>query len=138
MNEQEIKDLQEAKQAADAEVARLREALLLREARDVTVAELTKIEMPDVTRARLTEVLAARPVVKDGSLDVEAFKARIAEVAKDEMAYLVGVGASGSGKITGMGGAGNGQPAGDVGKLAAAMQKLGLSEGAAKAAAQGR
>lgn len=138
MNEQEITALQEAKTAADAEVGRLREALLLREARDVAAAELGKIEMPELTRARLAEVLGARPVVTEGKLDVEAFKARIGEAAKDELAYLAGVGRFGAGTITGMGGSAGGQPQGDVKKLAEAMQRLGLSEAAAQAAAAGR
>lgn len=138
MNEQEIKDLQEAKAASDAEVARLREALLLREARDLTAAELAKIEMPEMTRTRLVEMLAARPVIVEGKLDVDAFKARIAEAAKDELTYLAGV--TGAGKITGMGTSSGGAVSGpaDVNKLAAAMQKLGLNEAAAQAAAQGR
>ncbi len=139
MNEEEIKGLQEAKGAAEAEVGRLREALLLREARDVAAAELAKIEMPELTRTRLAEVLGARPVVKEGKLDVEAFKARIGEAAKDELAYLVGVGRFGAGTITGMGGSVQaGQSAGDVKKLTEAMVRLGLSEAAAKAAAAGR
>ena len=139
MTEEELKALQEAKGAADAEVARLREALLLREARDLTAAELAKIEMPEMTRARLLESLAARPVIVDGKLDETATKAGIAEAAKSELAYLAGVGAAGSGRITGMGGStGAAASQGDVTKLTEAMQKLGLSEAAAKAAAQGR
>jgi hypothetical protein len=139
MDEKEIKALQEAKQAADAEVARLREALLLREARDAAAAELAKIEMPELTRTRLAEVLGARPAVKEGKLDLEAFKARISEAAKDELAYLAGVGRFGGGLITGMGARSEtGQSTGDVNKLVEAMQRLGLSEAAAKAAAAGR
>lgn len=136
MNEQEIKDLQEAKQTAETELARLREALLLREARDVVAAELAKIEMAELTRARLLEVQAAKPVITEGKLDVDAFRVQIAEAVKAELTYLAGV--TGSGKITGMGGSSGSQPAGDVNKLAEAMQRMGLSEAAAKAAAQGR
>lgn len=138
MDEKEIQALQEAKAASDAEVARLREALLLREARDLTAAELAKIEMPEMTRARLLESLAARPVITEGKLDVDACKTRIAEAAKDELTYLAGV--TGSGRITGMGTSSGGSSSGpaDVNKLAAAMQKLGLNEAAAQAAAQGR
>jgi hypothetical protein len=137
MNEQEIKDLQEAKAASDAEVARLREALLLRETRDLTAAELAKVEMPEMTRARLLESLAARPVIVDGKLDETATKARITEAAKDELTYLASV--TEAGRITGMGvSTGPATGMGDVSKLAEAMQRLGLSETAAKAAAQGR
>ena len=138
VTEDELKALQEAKGTAEAEVARLREALLLREARDVVAAELGKIEMPDVTRARLVEVLAARPVVKEGKLDGEAFRVRIAEVAQDELTYLAGV--TGSGRIVGMGATGGTEAtAADVEKrLAEAFLDLGLSESLAQKAAKGR
>lgn len=138
MNEQEIAALQEAKLAAETELARLREALLLREARDVAAAELSKIEMPDVTRSRLVDVLAARPVVNEGKLDGEAFRARIAEVAKDELTYLAGV--TGSGRIVGMGGTGGTEPTAEEieKRLASAFVNLGLSESLAQKAARGR
>ena len=135
MDEKELKELQEARQTADAEVARLREALLLREARDVAAAELAKVEMPELTRARLLDVLAARPVIAEGKLDGAAFKAKIAEAAKDELAYLAGV--TGAGRVMGLGGS-SASPAGNVEKLAEAMKRMGLNEAAAKAAAQGR
>lgn len=135
MNEQEAGQLRESNRQLAEENKRLAEALLLREARDLAAGELGRMEMPEMTRARLTEVLASRPVLKDGKLDVDATKARIAEAAKDELAYLAGV--TGSGRIAGMGsqpaGAANAVEAG--GKLEAAMLKLGLSESAAKTAA---
>jgi hypothetical protein len=139
MNEQEVKALQEAKSAADAEVARLREALLLRESMDVAAAELAKIEMLDLTRARLAEAQGRKPVVVDGKLDREAFATQVREAATAELAYLAE--ATGAGRITGMGSSGNeGLPdVGDVEKrLTGAFLELGLSESLAQKAARGR
>lgn len=93
-------DEQEA-QGLRAENARLREALLLREARDMIVEALSKVDMPEPTRARLTETLAKNPPVTDGALDVEVFNAAITEAAKAEIAYIASV--SGSGAVRGMG-----------------------------------
>jgi hypothetical protein len=82
------------------ENARLREGEILGEAR-AFVAELLPADLPEITRARLLESLAARPVVKDGSLDREAFKAGVEAAAKAEGKYLAQI--SGRGKIRGMG-----------------------------------
>lgn len=138
MNELEARALQESNQQLAQENRRLAEALLLREARDLAAGELARIEMPEMTRARLTEVLAARPVLKDGKLDVDAYKARIAEAAKDELAYLAGV--TGAGRIAGMGSQAAGAPNAVEAetRLAGALRGMGLSEAAAKAAATGR
>lgn len=119
-----------------ASVARLTEILMLREAGDVVAEVLRTVEMPDATRARLSRDLAQKPVVVDGHVDREAFKAVILEAVKAEMEYLAqaGVGAS---PVTGMGAT---EPNGATGqnRLAAAMQRLGLSESAAAVAAKGR
>jgi hypothetical protein len=137
VDEKDLQELKEAKQAADAELARLREALLLREARDVAAAELAKVEMPEVTRARLLEALAVRPVIKDAALDADAFRAVIAEAAKNEMAYLASV--TGSGRVTGMGSGGGELPEAEIEKrLTEAFGALGLSESLAQRAAKGR
>lgn len=138
MTEDEIRVLQEAKGAAEAEVARLREALLLRESMDVAAAELAKIEMPDLTRARLAEAQGRKPVVVDGKLDREAFATQVREAATAELAYLAE--ATGAGRITGMGSSGNeGLRDEDAEKrLAGAFLELGLSESLAQKAARGR
>jgi hypothetical protein len=84
-----------------AENARIKEALLLHEARAVVTATLAPLTMPDVTRTRLAESLATRPVLKDGALDRDAYVAMIEGEAHAEMAYLATVG--NAGKITGLG-----------------------------------
>lgn len=138
MNEEEARALREAKETAENEAARLREALLLREARDVAATELAGMELPEPTRKRLTEALAKKPVIKDGKLDAEAFKAAVKEAATAEIAYLAE--ATGAGNIVGMGSAGSAAPtAAEVeAQLNEAFRGLGLSESLAKRAAAGR
>ena len=81
--------------------------------------------------------LARKPVVVDGKLDREAFRTIILEAVKAEMDYLAQAGL-GSSPVHGMGASdSNGTDQGQA-KLAMAMQRLGLSEAAAKVAAQGR
>lgn len=138
MDEKEIQALQEAKQAADAELARLREALLLREAQDVAAAELAKIEMPEPTRMRLAEALGRKPILVDGKLDREAFATQVRTAATAELTYLAE--ATGAGRITGMGAAvTNDRPDAEIEKrLTGAFLELGLSESLAQKAARGR
>lgn len=83
------------------QLARMQEALVLRDARDVAAETLRAIEMPDMTRARLQESVTANPPVKDGALDREAFVASVKEAATAELAYIAGL--SGGGAIRGMG-----------------------------------
>lgn len=119
-----------------ANVARLTEVLMLREAGDVVAEVLRTVEMPEATRARLSRDLAQKPVVVDGHVDRDAFRAVILEAAQTEMEYLAQAGI-GTSPVTGMGAteAGTGN---DQGRLVAAMQRLGLSESAATVAAKGR
>ena len=134
VNEQEAQALREAKAALEAENARLKEALLLREAKDFVAAELAKVEMPDITRTRLTEALAAKPVLRDGTLDKEGYEAAIKEAVKAEIEYLAKIARAGN--VRGMGPS---VPSETASKdLADAFRRLGLSESAAKVAAAGR
>lgn len=125
----------------EAQNAQLREALLLREARDLVTATLADMEMPAMTRTRLTEALASKPVLTDGKLDREATTAAVSEAAKGELTYLAEV--AGVGKVRDMGGGwGAGWGAGldtDVTtRMTEAFRNLGLSDEAAKVAANGR
>lgn len=141
VNEQEAQVLREANATLEAdnaqlkaEMARLREAALLREARDFVAETLKPIEMPELTRTRLVESLAQNPIVKDGALDRDAYKARIEETAKAEITYLAE--ATGSGQIRGMGAS---TPSGDdKPRLIESFRRLGMSEEQAKIAAEGR
>ena len=129
MTEQEQKELSEAK----AETARLREALLLREAADFVTATLATAKLPDLTKQRLAESLSKSPSVKDGALDKDAFKAVIDEAVKAEAEYLAKIG---NGRIVGMGG--SEAPAFNEATLVESFKALGMSDTGAKLAAQGR
>jgi len=90
-----------------------------------------------VTRERLMQALAARPVIVEGKLDVAAFKAKIAEAARDELEYLASVSNDVGGRVVGLGGTGGGgQAVVERERLVQALRGLGLSETAAQAAAQ--
>ena len=119
---------------AQAELNRLREGEILRESKAL-VAETLPAELPEITRKRLTEALGTNPVVVDGALDRDATKAAIEEAVKAEIAYLAEV--TGSGRVHGMG-ATQEQQTDHTAELEAQFLALGLSESAAKTAAQGR
>ena len=110
VDENEAQALRESNASLTAEIARMKEAILLAEARQFVAETLGKIDMPDLTRARLAEALGKAPAIKDGALDKDAYAAAIGEAAKTELEYLASV--SGSGKVVGMGAA---TPAGDSG-----------------------
>lgn len=145
LQEADMKELEEARAAlaqAQQENARLREGAILREARDVVSSALAKIEMPDMTRARLLETQSANPPVKEGALDKEALAARVQEAATAELGYLAQVAGYGSGRITGLGESaapGGGADDGAIERtLAEAFRDMGLSESRAAYAAKGR
>lgn len=122
---------------AKTENARLREGLVLREARDFVAETLNGHRLPDVTRTRLLESLSANPPLKEGALDKDAYKTAIDEAVKKEVEYLESIAGP---AIKGMN---SGEP-GEVNleetqkKLESTFAGFGLSEGAAKAAAAGR
>lgn len=115
-----------------AQIARLMEGALLREAGDVVTAELADATLPKITLARLKTQLSANPPVKDGVLDREALKTRIAEAVKMETAYLAEV--AGGGEIRGLGSAGNAAPETpkldeSAGRTSAALARIGYAAG---------
>lgn len=145
VNEQEAQALRETHTRLEQDNARLRERLLLGEARGVVASHLAnRTDLLEATRTRIADQLAARvdalPVV-DGALDVAAYKTKIDEAVAIEAAYLSAV--TGGSTISGMGGSGA-----DAGSqhdtalveasLHQAFASLGLSESAAKIAATGR
>lgn len=102
----ELEERETARQARDAErdqeLARLREANMLRDARAIVAATLAEAALPQMSRDRLTGRLAANPPVKDGALDEAALKANVTEAAKAEVDYLASV--TGGSPVRGMGG----------------------------------
>lgn len=133
-----VKPFQEAAATTTTELARLREAGAIREAKDFAVAKLKTITLPDATRTRLAESLALNPPMKDGALDTAAFITTIEAAAKVEAEYLQR--ATGMGAVRGMGSVAGGAAAVEVKEadLVAGFVGLGMSEAAAKIAAAGR
>lgn len=107
--EEEQTDMDELKEALalvetqKAQIARLTEGLILREAKDIATTELAKSTLPAVTQTRLATTLAANPPVADGALDKAAYATKIAEAIADETAYLQQVAGFGNGRVEGMG-----------------------------------
>lgn len=137
--EAQVKPLREENAASKEEAARLRETLALRDARDFARTKLAKIDLPEATRQRLAESLPARATLANGALDEAAFTAVIEAAVKAEGEYLKSVGI-GTGRISGMGSPAPAQmsEAEAQAKLVAGFQALGMSESAAKIAAEGR
>lgn len=151
MNEQKVKELQESNEKLAKELAELKEdnarkneAIILREAADVVAVVISEDQyksVPEMTLARVREAQSTNPPVKDGALDTDALKTRVAEAIKAEVQYLAEL--TGSGKVRSMGG-GTTQVSesqgteGNKDKLRGQFQRLGLSESEATHAATGR
>ena len=122
----------------------MREAALVREARELATAKLAEAELPDVTRNRLVEQLSKNPAAnKEGALDTAALESAIEEAIKAEMKYLAE--ATGSGRVKGMGGGDGPDEEEDPevleeadAELDKAFGALNLSEGVRKQAVAGR
>jgi len=103
--EMALDEAEKAKDDALAEVAKLKEGDLLREAKDYVSEMLASLELHELTKDRLIEKLSKNPPIKDGALDKDAYAKAIDEAAKDAVEYIAKV--TGSGVIKGMGGAGD-------------------------------
>ena len=146
MTEQEIQSLREAAAKTDrleTELARMKERNLVADATAHATRSISDSGLPDVTKKRLIESLAKNPPATDkGDLDVAKFTALVETTVKEESAYLAE--ATNSGKVRNLGPAGT-KPAteafsdADVDKLLeSSFGRLGMTESAAKVAAQGR
>ena len=109
VTEQEAQELRDAMAALAEEnsklkddAARMTEALLLKEVATLVAETLAGIEMPELTRARLQESLAGKPVIVDGALDRDATVAAATQAAEAEIAYIASV-AEPTGQIRGLG-----------------------------------
>lgn len=140
--QEQLKEAQARLTALEGQNARLREALLLRDAREVVGQALATATVPDVTRRRLLESLSQNPPVTEaGELDRDALQAAVATAIDAEVKYLAEAAGYGSGQIRGMGS--SGLPAGEDAqavqqRMVDAFGALGLSEAGAQAAANGR
>lgn len=140
--QERMQALQEAQTRLEQENARLREGDLLRRAEAFVAQRLAQVEMPEITRRRLTAQLAAAPVVLEAdryALDETVYGEVIAEKAKAELAYLAEAGV-GRGQVRGMGPKPETPPASPdaQARMVEAFQRMGLDEAAAKVAANGR
>lgn len=137
VNEQQF---QEAIGKIEQENARLREALILRDAKEFARQAVGASSLPDMARNRLVERLSVNPPIKDGALDASAYAAQVAEAIKAESDYLAQVAGYRSGRVEGMGGQSSGElkPEDVQAKMTEAFQRMGLSEAGAKIAANGR
>lgn len=97
-----IQELEAREADRDKELARMREANLIRDAHAVVTESLSGIALPNVVRDRLTGQLAANPPLKEGALDKEALVTKVTEAASAELAYLASV--NGGNPVRGMGG----------------------------------
>lgn len=143
---EDVKALKEANEALQKQVdeqaanmARLSDMLLMREAGDFVSVELAKVQLPEVTKARLQQQLAKAAPFKEGRLDITAFAVQIAEAVKAEQVYLAEAGV-GAGRITGFGRAAMAdvKPEQYEAELADSFRRMGLGDAAAKQAAKGR
>jgi len=147
MDDEKLEQLQESITTLQAnlgvvkdENARLKEAVALRDAKDLVGRALSKFDLPNATKARLLESLPMTAPIKDGVLDNEVFKTVIEKAVKAEIEYLTK--AAGLGKIRGLGESSNDDAELDEAKmqeeLESAFGAIGLSETGAKIAARGR
>ena len=98
-------ELQTKLSESSTELARMKEALIFRDAKDVVNSTLAGLNLPDITRNRLAESCAKNPPVKDGALDKDTLVESVKAAAIEEMKYVesfMGV-TTGGGKPVGMG-----------------------------------
>jgi hypothetical protein len=135
--ELKLKQLQEV----EKENLLLKEAIILRDARDIVAQTLSEQKLPELSKQRLLETLSINPPVVEGKLDKEGLIKAVKEAVEKEIAYLESVFSVHLPKVTGMG----------ESKLSSSeytetdrksrellFTRLGLSESAAKIAANGR
>lgn len=143
MDDKELKEAQtkvvtltEENTALKQENARLTEAAVLRDARDIVNEAVAKVDLPSITRSRIVSSFT-NPPMKDGKLDRDALMTRIAETVKTEQDYLAT--ATGAGAIRGMGDGSVAEKPEDRKKsVKEAFVAMGLDEKAAEVAAAGR
>jgi hypothetical protein len=102
---QQLEEARSQAAAYEAEIAHLRERLLLRDAIEFINGRLAESQLPDVTRERLSRALVANIPAADGRLDETVLGERVATAiseAQAEITAIVGT-AGGRGRITGLG-----------------------------------
>jgi hypothetical protein len=136
--ENALNELREAVTQAQAENARLRQTLVLREAKEIVREALAKTTLPAITQGRLLVRLAANPPLKEGALDTDALLERVKTEVDEESAYLNSVRDYSTGRVEGMGMSEAQKPTvqDDVtSRMKESFMALGLDEKSAQAAA---
>ena len=137
--------LSEAQGQIDAltqELARLNEAHMLTECGTIVAAELKESDLPEVTKERIQQEAGKFMATKDEDdkkkLDKDKVKQSDQEAIKAEAEYISKL--SGGINVTGMGSKGreNDDDLAEAADLTNAFKAMGLSESAAKIAANGR
>ena len=123
------------------ELARLNEAHMLTECGAIVAAELKESDLPEVTKERIQQEAGKFMATKDEDdkkLDNDKVKKSVQEAIKAEAEYISKL--SGGINVTGMGSAGrkNDENFAEAVDLTNALKAMGLSESAAKIAANGR
>jgi hypothetical protein len=103
VTEEEAKVLRESNAALAAEVKRLQEAAMQREAHDLVAEAVGKSDLPAPAKVRIQEVLAGTVPLKEGALDKEALTATVGTAVEAERKYIAAL-VPAAGKIIGMGG----------------------------------
>jgi RNA polymerase subunit RPABC4/transcription elongation factor Spt4 len=141
-NEVDLREAEDKLREARNENARLRESIVIRDARDYARDSLSGADIPEMAKTRIAESLSMNPPVgDDGVLDKAKFQTKIKEAIADEAKYLSEV--LGAGRVRGFGNS-NGDSGHELSdkdfqtSLAAEFQRLGLSESNATIAARGR
>lgn len=124
------------------ELARLNEAHMLTECGAIVAAELKESDLPEVTKERIQQEAGKFMATKDEDdkkkLDKDKVKQSVQEAIKAEAEYISKL--SGGINVTGMGSKGheNDDDLAEAVDLTDAFKAMGLSESAAKIAANGR
>lgn len=137
--EGELEESQKATQEATLRAERAEGALAILEARKFVAGLLENVELPSAAKKRIEQVATVDPLMKDGKIDKDAIKEAVESLQKLEAEYIEQI--TESGKVTDQGA--STAPAKDESKitesLASGMGRFfGLSEDAAKRAAEGR
>lgn len=126
---------------SNTNVMRMKEAMILRDARDIVSSTVSSINIPDMTRARLVESCSKNPPIsEDGSLDKDKLVEAVKAAALEEMNYLNSVASVSGGRPMGVGAtAAKEITAEDADKaLTEAFKTLGFSDAGVKFAVNGR
>lgn len=127
------------RQASDAqEIARLKEANIIRDARDQVARQLAASELNEIMRARVgNNILAYGLPMKEGNLDVEALTQKVHDAVEAETEYIKSIVGPLS-PVHGMGGS-EAVPGQDISaSLEESFKEITGSETAGKIAAAGR